>query len=62
MRTFLIVVTEQLSKGVEVQAETFDQAYKIVREQYHKGDIALSSEDFFNVEFMGVHTDGEYFG
>ena len=52
MSKFNVRIVEQLSRIIEVEADSIESAHKKVRDQYRKGDIVLNAEDFDSVDFF----------
>jgi predicted Ser/Thr protein kinase len=52
MKSYNIEVTETLSRVIEVEAESIDNALIKVNEMYKNEKIVLSSEDFVDVEIL----------
>jgi len=50
METFKIEIQEFLSRIIEVEAETKDEAISKVRELYRKEEIVLDSDDYVTTE------------
>jgi hypothetical protein len=50
MKSYNIEVTETLSRVIEVEAESVDNALSKVNEMYKNEKIVLSAEDFVDVE------------
>ena len=53
MKAFDVTITEKLEMVVQVQAETREEAERMVAEQWHAGDHVLDVDDFADVEFEG---------
>lgn len=51
MTGYTVVITEVLEKEVLVYTESKREAEEWVREQYHKGEIVLSADDYVDTEF-----------
>lgn len=49
-----IEIVETLSRTVEVEADTQEQAELLVRQMYREERIVLSGEDFLGVEFRST--------
>lgn len=56
METFKIEIKELLSRFIEVEADSIEEAISKVRVKYEKQDIVLDSEDFITTE-IGEHKD-----
>ena len=52
MKEFSIEVRETLARVITVKAGSKEEAYQVVRNQYHKEEIVLTAEDFQEVEFI----------
>jgi len=50
MATFKIEIQELLSRIIEMEAETKDEAVSKVRELYRKEEIVLDSDDYVSTE------------
>jgi len=50
MKTFEFEIQELLSRIIEVEANTEDEAYRKVKEMYKKEEIVLDSSDFVETE------------
>lgn len=50
MKTFKIEVQEFLSRIVEVEANSKDEAVSLVRKLYHNQEIVLDASDFIHNE------------
>lgn len=48
---YKVTITETLSKDVEVEAESFEQAEAVVRRQWKDGEHILDAECFSDVDF-----------
>jgi len=46
MKTFEIEITETLQRVVEVEANSENEAYNIVNQQYNNEEIVLDNTDF----------------
>ena len=51
MTKYRIEVTEVLSRIVEMEAETEDDAVEMVRQMYRNCDIILGASDYVETEF-----------
>lgn len=54
METFRIEVKETLSRTIEIEANSMDEAYSKVREMYRDEEIVLDSEDYIETEFIEI--------
>lgn len=52
MKTFKIEVKEILSRIIGVEANSIEDAFSIIKKQYHKEEIVLDSDDFVETEFL----------
>ena len=52
MSKFRVRIVEQLSRIIEVEADSIESAHQNVRDQYRKGEIVLNAEDFDSVDFF----------
>lgn len=46
MKNFQIAVEETLSRVVEIEAETMEEAIEIANNMYHREQIVLDADDF----------------
>lgn len=51
MEKFNVEILETLSKLIEVEAETKEDAISKVREMYFKSEIVLSADEFVDSDF-----------
>lgn len=58
METFKIEVQELLSRVVEVEAESRDEAISKINVQYEKAEIVLDYNDFAEVNFLDINSKG----
>jgi len=54
METFKIEVKETLSRLVEINANTIDEAFLIIRKQYQKEIFVLDNNDIVSTDFLIV--------
>ncbi|MBP9689161.1 MAG: DpnD/PcfM family protein [Bacteroidia bacterium] len=52
MGTFKIEIKETLSRIIEVESNSADEAYSIVRDLYRKEAIVLDAHDYIDTEFL----------
>lgn len=52
METFKIEVKETLSRIVEIEANSYDEAYFKVKEMYNSEEIVLDADDYIETEFL----------
>ena len=52
MKKFNIEITETLQRQIEIEAEDYDEAMKIIKEKYHNCEIVLDSNDYLDTEFI----------
>jgi len=50
MKTFKIEVQETLSRIIEVEAQTEEEAYLIIKKMYSNEEIVLDSSDYIDTE------------
>ena len=55
METFKIEVQEFLSRVVEVEADSIDEAISKINEEYEKTEIVLDYNDFVEVNFIDIN-------
>jgi hypothetical protein len=48
---YLIEIVETLSREIEIEADTAEEAKKAVSQLYGKEEIVLTADDFKGVEF-----------
>lgn len=48
--TYKIEITETLQKTIELQANSYEEAVKKVKEQYNSSDIVLDYNDLVDIE------------
>lgn len=51
MKKFNIEITETVQRQIEVEADSYDEALKIVKQKYRNSEIVLDSTDFIDTEF-----------
>lgn len=51
MKKFNIEITETLQRQIEVEADSYDEALKIVKGKYRNSEIVLDSNDFIDTDF-----------
>lgn len=56
METFKVEIQELLARVVEVQAETIQDAFSKIKEQYKKAEIVLDYNDFAEVNFTDINS------
>lgn len=56
METFKIEIQEFLSRVVEVEAESRDEAISKINVQYKKTEIVLDYNDFVEVNFLDINS------
>lgn len=54
MKTYKIEVKETLSRIIEIEAHSEEEAFSKVEDLYKKQEIVLSAEDFVETEFITV--------
>ena len=54
MKTYAIEIKETLSKVIEIEANTEEEALQKIKDLYQKESIVLDAEDFVTVEFLKV--------
>lgn len=52
MQTFNVMITEQLQRNVEVEADSIEEALVKVKDSYSDSKIILDSEDYTNTFFQ----------
>ena len=56
-RKIKIEVEETLTKVVEVEADSIEEAYDIVYNQYSEEEIVLGSEDWYDTKYYALDED-----
>lgn len=51
MKKFNIEITETLQRQIEIEAEDYDEAMKIIKDKYHNSEIVLDSNDYIDTDF-----------
>lgn len=51
MKTYAVTITETLQRTVEVRADSYVAALKLVEERYSASEYILDSSDFTGVKF-----------
>lgn len=54
METFKIEIKETLSRTIEIEANSMDEAYSKVREMYRDEEILLDSDDYVDTDFIEI--------
>ena len=57
MREFEAMIIETLVKTVTVEADSIEEAYIKVRENWHNGEYILDAGNFLDVEFNVVPSE-----
>lgn len=57
MKNYKIEVQETLSKVVNVQASSEEEALIIIKDKYRKEEIVLEPDDFVSVEYIPLNED-----
>jgi hypothetical protein len=52
MKTFKIEVKETLSRIIEIEANSMDEAFSKIQDLYKKEEIVLDSDDYVETEFL----------
>lgn len=52
METFRIEIKETLSRIIEIEANSEEEAFSLVRNQYHNEVIVLDADDYIDTEFL----------
>jgi hypothetical protein len=52
METFKIEVKETLSRIIEIEANSADEAFSKIQDLYKKEEIALDADDYVETEFL----------
>ena len=54
MKIFEFEIQEILSRSIEVEAQTEDEAYLKIKEMYQNEEIVLESSDYIDIEIKKV--------
>lgn len=54
METFKIEVKEKLSRIIEIEANSMDEAYLKVKEMYRNEEIVLDANDYVDTDFIEI--------
>jgi len=54
METFKIEVKETLTRIIDIEADSIEEAFFKVREMYRDEEIVLDSEDYVDTEFIEI--------
>ena len=54
METFKIEVKETLSRVIEIEASSVDEAFSKIQDLYKKQEIVLDADDFIKTEFLKI--------
>ena len=57
MKKFIVEIKETLSKTIEIECDSKDDALEFIKSQYGNEDIVLDSNDFIDVEFIILKKD-----
>lgn len=52
METFKIEVKETLSRVIEIEANSADEAFSKIQDLYEKEEIVLDADDYVETEFL----------
>ena len=52
METFKIEVKETLSRVIEIEANSADEAFSKIQDLYKKEEIVLDADDYVETEFL----------
>jgi hypothetical protein len=52
METFKIEVKETLSRIIEIEANSADEAFSKIQDSYNKEEIVLDADDYVETEFL----------
>jgi len=52
METFKFEVKETLSRIIEVEAKSADEAFSKIQDLYNKEEIVLDADDYVETEFL----------
>ncbi len=51
MKTFDVIITEELTRTISVEVDSVEEAEKMIRDKYIAGEIVLDSSDYIDTEF-----------
>lgn len=51
METFDVMVTEELTRIISVEADSVEEAERKIRVKYASGEIVLDSSDYIDTQF-----------
>ena len=57
MKKYKFEITEILQKQVEIEADSFDEAYRKLKKSYRNEEIVLDSNDYIDTEFKLIPTN-----
>ncbi len=57
MKTFEFEIQEILSRNIEIEARTENEAYLKVKEMYQKEEIVLDSSDYIDTEIKKIDNE-----
>lgn len=52
METFKIEIKETLSRIIEIEANSMDEAFSKIQDLYKKEEIVLDADDYVETEFL----------
>lgn len=56
MKKYKFEITEILQKQIEIEANSYDEAYQKVKSQYKNEDIILDASDYIDTEYNLIST------
>ena len=56
MKKYKFKITEILQKQIEIEANSYDEAYQKVKSQYKNEDIILDASDYIDTEYNLIST------
>lgn len=59
LETYKIEIQEFLARVVNVDADSIDEAFSIIKENYKKTDIVLDYNDFIEVDFVDINSQSK---
>ena len=54
MKKYTIEITETLQKQISVEANSYEEAERKVKEQYRNNDIILDSDDYIDTNYQCI--------
>jgi hypothetical protein len=58
MKIYKIEIKETLSRTIEIEAASMDEAFLVVKEMYQSEEIMLGAEDHISTDFIELEDEG----